>query len=515
MMPRAVAFTSAILGLFLLGSLAPAAAFDQRSLVSQKCAGCHKLGVNGISAVEEIRTTVEEWAVIVDRMARLWDMPLDAGDMDRLLKELTATQSLSPDDQRQVAYLSLQHNSQQMEVPEGEAEQLLFTACVRCHSAGKIYSYRMTPERWKKLKTFHAYMTPTIYFQLREMRWGEVADKVLTGLGTSHPYGQAWTAPDTSAAGRWIIVGREAGRGEYRGEATLTAKGDGDFAMQGSREFRDGKREDFMGDATLYGGYALRTRTRHGGSETYGAYILDKDEVTGEMHYPAPRFRTAQERWVPASSGARILGISPSYLVKGRETTVRIQGIDLPDGALSSDNSALTVKQQRRLDRDLIEVVLLNEADTYGVASLRVGSLEAGKITLAPRVDYLKVVPETGRARLAGGAHVPPESVQFEAIAYSNGASASDAADDVALGPVPAQFTLQEAATRPGDDDLKWAGSIESNGYYVPPGDYAPIPQREYGQEASGWVAVKATYEDLAAEAKLAVTVPDFVKRIR
>jgi hypothetical protein len=45
------------------------------------------------------------------------------------------------------------------------------------------------------------------------------------------------------------------------------------------------------------------------------------------------------------------------------------------------------------------------------------------------------------------------------------------------------------------------------------------VPAREYSGEASGWVKVVAEYEHggktYAGEAKLAVTMPDFIQRIR
>ena len=148
-----------VVGLTAWAVASPAQAFDRESLVSKKCTACHPAGADGrIARVEDIRTTPEEWAVIVDRMKRLHGMEIKDGEMDRLLKELCATQILTPDEQAKVAYLSLWHNSQQMEVPSGKDEEKLFTTCVRCHTEGKIRSYRMTAESWTKLRDFHLYI---------------------------------------------------------------------------------------------------------------------------------------------------------------------------------------------------------------------------------------------------------------------------------------------------------------------------------------------------------------------
>jgi len=61
--------------------------------------------------------------VIVDRMKRLHGMEIRTGEMDRLLKELAATQILTPEEQARVSYLSLWHNSQQMEAPADKDEK--------------------------------------------------------------------------------------------------------------------------------------------------------------------------------------------------------------------------------------------------------------------------------------------------------------------------------------------------------------------------------------------------------
>ena len=138
---------------FALLHAAAALAFGADSLVVKKCAGCHERSADGrLPRVEDVRTTPEEWTVIVDRMRRLHGMPLTRDEMDRVLKELATTQLLTPDEQARVAYLSLWHNAQQREVPAGKEEERLFATCVRCHSAGKINSYRMTPGHWAKLR---------------------------------------------------------------------------------------------------------------------------------------------------------------------------------------------------------------------------------------------------------------------------------------------------------------------------------------------------------------------------
>ncbi|MEW6488373.1 MAG: hypothetical protein AB1578_10755 [Thermodesulfobacteriota bacterium] len=494
----------------------PAQAFSKDSLVYKKCTDCHAVKDGKISRVEEIRTTPEEWWVIVDRMERLYGMELAAGEMEQLLKELCATQILTPEEQAKVYYLSLQHNSQFMEIPDGPDQEHLFTNCVRCHTAGKIYSYRMTPKAWAKVRDFHHYVTPTVHLQMRELRWRPEADKALAYLGKNYPYGQAWKAPDYKIDGSWVLVGREPGKGDYRGRATLEAAGGGEYRLKGTLAYADGTSESFTGDATLYGGYALRTRTQHNGFATRGAYtFFSAGEARGENHFEAPRFRTSASRWVRDDGVARVLRVSPGFVLAGEETTVTIEGMNLPEvqeGGVAF-TGGVEVLSAARTGRDTITARVRYSGKTLADADLTVKGAESAGVALkaAPKVDRIAVVPGTGRARLAAGPHYPAEGVQFEAMAYAEG--------DVALGPVPAAFRVEEESTRHDDDDLQWVGGIGPNGSYVPIGDYAPVPSRRYSGEASGWVKVVARYEGggtpLEAEAHLAVTMPDFIPRIR
>lgn len=510
----------------------PAGAFSKDSLVWKKCGSCHEPVKGVIPRVEELRTTPEEWTVIVDRMARLHGMELKAGEMDTLLKELATTQLLSPEEQARVSYLSLFDNTQHQEAPDGPAEERLFATCVRCHSQGKILSYRMTPANWAKVRDFHLYMDPAVIYQMREMHWIEEADAVLGYLAETYPYGGAWKAPRAEVAGKWLVLGYEPGKGAYRGTAEVKDQGGGEVSLAGSLQYVDGTSEAFRGEGTLYGGYALRTRTHHNGFATRGAYTVEGGVIRGAHHFPAPHFRSSTSTWYPLDGKARVLRVTPGYLLAGEETALTIEGVDLPEvdaGDLAFAGGGVQVLWAKRVSPNAIQARVvaataapaaqMGRSPGEGGVGFTVKGLAGGAVRVAPRVDYIAVTPATGRARLAGGAAYPAEGVQFEAIAYSNGADVWDPADDVELGPVPATFHLAEEVTRPGDDDLQWVGAIEPDGTFLPTGDYGPVPAREYSGEASGWVKVVAEYQHggrtYRGEGKLAVTMPDFIQRIR
>jgi quinohemoprotein amine dehydrogenase len=193
--------------------------------------------------------------------------------------------------------------------------------------------------------------------------------------------------------------------------------------------------------------------------------------------------------------------------------------MNLPDVTVrdvSFAGASIEVLGARRVAPGVLDIEVLSNAAQPGEARLKVKGLDAGTVKLAPRIDRIVVTPAMGRARLSGGVHYPAEGVQFEAIAYANG---GDAADGAALGPVPASFTLAEEKTRPDDDDLRWVGGILPNGTYLPFGDYGPNPLRNFSAENSGLVKVVAQYtrgtQTFRAEAQLAITMPDFIGRIR
>ncbi|MCX7170836.1 MAG: hypothetical protein NTY41_11255, partial [Proteobacteria bacterium] len=478
--------------------MSQARAFSQESLVWKKCADCHQ-PVNGVMPrVEEIRTTPEEWTVIVDRMARLYKMEITKADMDTLLKELSSTQILTPAELDKVAYLNLLNNPQTMETPAGADQQKLFKTCVRCHSAGKIYSYRMNEASWTKIRDFHLYMYPTVVYQMREMRWPKEADAVLAYLAKTYPYGQTWKTSMEKPAGSWLILGYEPGKGNYRGQAKMVASGNDDYKVEGKLVFSDGTSESFEGEATLYGGYALRTRTMHNGQKTLGAYALLDGKIAGEHHHPAPDFRTSTSSWYPADGKPQLLKVTPAFLLKGENTKLVLEGIKLPEvtaADIQFSGGSVKVKAVKRLSAEAIEVQAESTKDGVTTAEVGIKGVNALPLVLAKQIDYISVAPEMGRARLNGNKLYPAEGVQYQAIAYAKAGKPEKLAEGIRLGPVPATFKLAPLIKRPNDDDLQWMGMIHPSGKYIPFGDYNSIATRTQRVEATGLSRVEASYK--------------------
>jgi quinohemoprotein amine dehydrogenase len=253
-----------------------------------------------------------------------------------------------------------------------------------------------------------------------------------------------------------------------------------------------------------------------------GAFRFTDGAIEGAHHHNAPNFRTSSSTWYPITDQSRVLRTSPAYLLSGEPITILVEGIRLPvvtlkDISVSTDG--VEVIQAETTSSESIEVTLLYHGNDHGSVDLSIKGLEALPLKLTPGIDYMRLSPEMGRARVNGGINYPAEGVQFQAFVYSAGTDKADPLDDYLLGPVAAEFKLAEEETRPGDDDLAYVGAIERDGTYIPSGDYNPIPAREYGGEGTGMVKVIATYTHAetayTAQARLVVTVPDYIQRIK
>ena len=129
-------------------------------------------------------------------------------------------------------------------------------------------------------------------------------------------------------------------------------------------------------------------------------------------------------------------------------------------------------------------------------------------------------MPDASFARL-GGTIVAKQFAQFEAVAFANGPDGQPGTDDdLMLGPVTANWSLEEFISGPNDDDVKFVGSINDSGLFTPSLE-GPNPERKkqsnnYPTDNYGDVWVSASFKleggsPLKARSYLVVTVPQYV----
>ena len=116
------------------------------------------------------------------------------------------------------------------------------------------------------------------------------------------------------------------------------------------------------------------------------------------------------------------------------------------------------------------------------------------------------------------GVVFPKQYEQFEAYAYHHGADGEpDTEDDLRLGLVEATWNLEEYSATFQDDDIKFVGTIDQEGFFSPADD-GPNPERRNNANNIGDVWVVAEYvaegqsEPLRARAHLLVTVPLYMQ---
>ena len=93
-----------------------------------------------------------------------------------------------------------------------------------------------------------------------------------------------------------------------------------------------------------------------------------------------------------------------------------------------------------------------------------------------------------------GGVTFPKAFAQYEAHAFDNGADKrADTPDDIDLGIVDANWSLEEFAAIYDDEDVEFVGEIQDTGRFTPNIE-GPNPARRGSRNNIGDVYVVATY---------------------
>ena len=150
------------------------------------------------------------------------------------------------------------------------------------------------------------------------------------------------------------------------------------------------------------------------------------------------------------------------------------------------------------------------------------GAVLEGGLAVYDKVDYIKVTPETGLARLGGEKTDPhPRGYQqFEAIAFHRGEDGKPKTkDDFEIGPIDVTWAMEEFYAVFGDDDKEFVGTLSPTGFFRPAMD-GPNPQRKFSRNNYGdvWVTATAKTEKdkdgnpLVGKSYLVVTVPTYIR---
>jgi quinohemoprotein amine dehydrogenase len=548
-------------------------------LTIEKCGGCHKTDENGMMGrLSFIRTTPEIWQQTIKRMIRLNGVVATPAEVREIVRYLSMNNGLAPEEMKPVAW-EIEHRlpGHQFDmVPDPSLQH----TCNYCHTVGRVLLQRRTKDDYEKLFSFHVGLFPGAenVFRPRRVKANSAetpahieqgpmgGNPVLVSVGApvvdmSAPYpidltlnyltkAQPLITPEWTAwkgamrapklAGTWAVSGYQPGKGKVYGTLTInatqaddefTTKLDLHYPLHDTKLTRTGK-------GFVYTGYSWRGRETVEGKPATSAdpgndpaewresMLLSRDgnSMDGRWFWGGYDEFGIDVKLTRVGSQPVVLGTDLYSLQSAATKEVRIFGANLPRNLKATDiefGTGVTVKKVIRATPEIatveVEVAKGLPAGFHDVSIGRSSALEA--ITVYDKIAYVKVMPDAGMARL-GGTIAAKQFMQFEAVAFAASPDGKPE-NDLALGPVPAQWAIEEQYSTPDDDDIKFVGAVNDSGLFTPSFE-GPNPARKkqtnnYPTNNWGDVWVTATYKlgsnsDLKAKAYLVVTVPSYVR---
>ena len=341
-------------------------------------------------------------------------------------------------------------------------------------------------------------------------------------------------------AGRWLVSAYLPGRGKFYGEMEVepSSGSDDEFTTRVKlTSVKDGSTISRTGHSVVYAGYAWRGRSK--GTPAANATPDDLGSEMREVMWVSPDQSTAEGRWFwgeyqefgfdvklqRASADPTLIGVDRTLLKTGSQgTRVRLIAESLPAQDCPR-GSGLRNRCHGETHCFCTPTEIVAEVDVAADAvsgkrdiAFRRSVLQSA-IAVYDRIDYIKVTPDSALAHLGSQPH-PKGYQQFEAVAFQRGADGKPhTADDVELGPIDANWSVEEFYSVYGDDDKEFVGSLSNTGLFTPASD-GPNPQRKFSRNNYGDVWVVATAKDekdkegrpLIGKSYLVVTVPTYIK---
>jgi len=523
-------------------------------LVLSKCGGCHTKDAKGnLSRISWERATPEQWEEALKRMIRLNGLRLNPAEAKAIIKYLSTYHGLAPEEAKPVMYFAERRIQDETNIPN----DTLRGACANCHAFAKPLSWRRSAEDWKMLTNLHIALYPQAdeAFRLGLAAGGfEEHDKLpdvlpvdeaLTYLGKSAslhtPEWAAWQARmhAPKIAGRWLVSANILGKGEYYGELEIEPGGaDDEFTTRVKlTSVKDGSTVVRSGHSIVYAGYSWRGRSK--GASPAGSSPDDLSSEMREVMWISPDQSQGEGRWFwgqyqefgfdvkmqRAGADAALMAIDRKALKTGSQGVhVRLVGDNLPSQLTAADldfGSGVTVtKIVSHTSGEVVAEVSIAANAIPGKRDVAVRrAVMPNAVAVYDRIDYIKVIPESTLARL-GSEHHPKGYQQFEAIGYQRGADGKNhTGDDVELGPVDVNWSVEEFIASYGDDDKDFVGTLSPTGFFTPSSD-GPNPKRKFMRNNYGDVWIVATAKDakgkdgkpLVGKSYLVVTVPMYMQ---
>jgi quinohemoprotein amine dehydrogenase len=533
----------------------PAAARDsdegipiQNDVVLRACGECHDVDAKSrMSRISYRRTTPEGWQETIRRMVTLNKAQIDPADARVIVKYLADNLGLAPEEAKPGAFESERRLIDYTYTANSDTAGI----CSSCHSMGRVLLQRRSGQDWDLLVAMHRGWYPLVDGQVFR-RFGppntqpgpdgrppdnrHPMDKALAHLKGAFPLktpewsGWSATMRRPRIEGTWALSGYEVSEGPITGRVVIAAGATPDeFTTTTTFTYtRSGRSVSRAGRAVIYTGFQWRGRTTVGGDDTTSlreVMFVDRgwQSITGRWFAGSYDELGIDVTLTRVNRDPVISGFDRKGIRRGAGAqTIRVFGENLPAGVTTADvdlgpgvtitRASLASPTEMSLVVDVAATAPLGPRDL----SLS-GSVTRSAVAIFEKVDYIKVTPGWGMARV-GGVMYPKMIARFDAVAFSHGADGKPSTpDDIDLGPVDATWSLAEYTATFDDDDVKFVGEIDSaRGVFTPAVD-GPNPKRSGNRNNVGDVWVVASYrpeggEPMRARAHLVATVPLYMR---
>jgi len=531
-------------------------------LVKRKCGTCHRADEKGrLTRISYRRTTPEGWEQTIKRMITLNNLTFEPAEARDVLRYLADHHGLAPEEAKPAAFEVERRLIEYTYAGDKDTEQL----CTTCHSMGRVIWQRRTKEEWTLLLEMHRAIYPgtdTVFRRAAGRRQAtppggppadnrHPMDKAIEHLSSALPLTStewaAWSATmrPPQLQGRWALAGYQPGRGPVFGQVVITNQGDpnsGEFTTETTFTYaRGGQTVTRRGRGLVYTGFQWRGRSS-GEATSFPFPGVSTD--WREALFVDRDWRRAEGRWFTGTynelgldvrlqrvgADPVVLGTAESMIKTGASRQeLHLYGANLPSSASPADvNFGPGVTVDRIVSATPTQMVVsVSVAPTASVGRRSVmvsGATGEASIAVYNTIDFIKVRPQSGLARLGAGAAFQKQLQQFEAIAYAKGPDGKpDTKDDVELGLVDALWTIEEFTATFNDDDKDFVGEIDAETGVFTPNVDGPNPKRKHNANNIGDVWVVAAYprnlaRDSASNARpvkgrahLLVTVPIYI----
>ncbi len=504
---------------FAIATPSGIAAESAEQIINRTCIACHTADDDQQwSRISQQRKSPEGWLMTIARMQIMHGLQINEDERRTLVKYFADHQGLAPSETEGVRYAL----ERRLNTMESFDSQQFTEMCARCHSGARVKLQRRPAEEWEHLVHFHLGQWPTTEYQslARDRDWFEIAlNEMVPELAETLPLeSDAWDEwqqrPESQVAGNWTLVGHMPGRGSFHARMNVSeADGKDQYNLTLDGEYADGKAIHGEGSAIVYTGFEWRANLNIDGTAMRQVFALKDNQLKGRMfHRDHDEVGADVIAARDGGDAGRILALQPAYIKAGTEAEIHIIGANL-DGSPELEDGIELIEILEQSD-SLIRIRAKAAEDESGSKAVSIGATKSEGLVVYDRIAQVNVVPEFAVARVGGnGSSTPKVEARFEAEAWAAGADATMGTDDdYRIGLVPATWSVAPYnETAEADDDVRFAGTMDSATGVFTPAAAGPNPERRMMTNNAGNLTVQATVKDgdqtLNAEGHMIVTV--------